>query len=186
MTLDPAAVGAVLRSLFPAGVAVAIEPIVPADARALWPAEHAAVADAVPARLAEFVAGRTAARRVLALLGQPSQALPMAPDRAAIWPKGISGSIAHAAGLAIAVARHGAPLGVDIEDDTAIAPDLWPILCGAAEMQRLRGDTGKEVKRLFCAKEAVFKAQTPHSRAQCSAMKSSPSPLPMTISMPSS
>jgi 4'-phosphopantetheinyl transferase EntD len=165
MTLDPAAVGAVLRSLFPAGVAVAIEPIVPADARALWPAEHAAVADAVPARLAEFVAGRTAARRVLALLGQPSQALPMAPDRAAIWPKGISGSIAHAAGLAIAVARHGAPLGVDIEDDTAIAPDLWPILCGAAEMQRLRGDTGKEVKRLFCAKEAVFKAQTPHRRA---------------------
>jgi len=164
MIPDPAAVEMALRSLFPAGVAVAAEAIVPTDVRALWPAEHAAVAGAVPARLAEFVAGRTAARRVLTLLGQPLQALPMAPDRAAVWPQGISGSIAHAAGLAIAVARHGAPLGVDIEDDSAIAPDLWPILCGSDEVRRLDGDAGKEVKCLFCAKEAVFKAQAPESR----------------------
>ena len=101
------------------------------------------------------------------LLGQPLQALPMAPDRAAVWPQGISGSIAHAAGLAIAVARHGAPLGVDIEDDSAIAPDLWPILCGSDEVRRLDGDAGKEVKCLFCAKEAVFKAQAPESRYPC-------------------
>lgn len=165
MTADPAAVEAALCALFPAGVAVAAEPIVPASTAALWPEERPAVAGAVPARLAEFTAGRTAARRTLTQLGQPPQALPMAPDRAAIWPAGISGSIAHAAGLAIAVARLGAPLGVDIEDDTAIAPDLWPILCGPNELQRLDRDTGSGVKRLFCAKEAVFKAQAPDSRA---------------------
>lgn len=32
-------------------------------------------------------------------------------------------------------------------------------------MLRLAGDTGHQVKRLFCAKEAVFKAQAPHKRA---------------------
>ena len=31
-------------------------------------------------------------------------------------------------------------------------------------MRRLDSDAGKEVKRLFCAKEAVFKAQAPESR----------------------
>lgn len=165
MTADPARVEAALRSLFPAGIAVAAEAILPASATRLWPQEQPAIAGAVPSRLAEFVAGRTAARRALTQLGQPPQALPMAPDRAAIWPGGIAGSIAHAAGLAVAVARHGPPLGVDIEDDGPIAPDLWPILCGAEELQRLAGDTGHQVKRLFCAKEAVFKAQAPDSRA---------------------
>ena len=165
MTSTPVVVEAALRSLFPAGVAVAVEPIVPASATQLWPEEQPAVAGAVPARLAEFVAGRSAARQVLAQLGHPPRALPMGPDRAAIWPRGISGSIAHAAGLAIAVARRGAPVGVDIEDDTALAPDLWPILCRPEELQRLGDDIGKGVKRLFCAKEAVFKAQAPDSRA---------------------
>ncbi len=165
MTADPLAVEAALRSLFPAGVAVAVEPILPASATRLWPEEKPAIAGAVPARLAEFVAGRTAARRALSRLDRLPQALPMARDRAPIWPEGISGSIAHAAGLALAVVREGPPIGVDIEDDSAIAPDLWPVLCGPEELARLGPDPGTEVKRLFCAKEAVFKAQAPHSRA---------------------
>jgi 4'-phosphopantetheinyl transferase EntD len=160
------AVEAALRSLFPTGVAVAAERIAPASASALWPEERAAVAGAVPSRLAEFVAGRTAARRALQALGLPPMALPMTPDRAALWPLGASGSIAHAAGLAVAVAWRGEPLGVDIEDDTGIAPDLWPIICRPEELQRLGPDnTGQAVKRIFCAKEAVFKAQAPDNRA---------------------
>lgn len=166
MIPDPGAVEAALRSLFPAGVAVAVEPIVPASATALWPDERPAVAGAVPARLNDFVAGRTAARGALQALGLPPVALPMAADRAAVWPDGISGSIAHAAGFAVAVARRGGPLGVDIEDDAGIAPDLWPFLCTADELRRLSGETmGQTVKRIFCAKEAVFKAQVPGLRA---------------------
>ena len=45
-----------------------------------------------------------------------------------------------------------------------IRDSLWPILCGPEELRRLGGDAGKEVKRLFCAKEAVFKAQVPERR----------------------
>ena len=166
MTPGTGLIEAALRSLFPAEVAVAAERIVPAKLTALWPAEQSAVAGAVPARLAEFVAGRTAARRVIQALGMPPQALPMGQDRAAIWPAELSGSIAHAAGFAIAVARKGPPLGVDIEDDAAIAPDLWPIICTPEELHKLgSAQTGQLVKRIFCAKEAVFKAQAPERRA---------------------
>jgi len=166
MTPATAAVEARLRRLFPVEVTVAAEPIGLVSTGALWPEEQAAIIGAVPARRAEFTAGRVAARRTLARLGLPPLALLMAPDRAAIWPEGISGSIAHAAGFAVAVARQGAPLGVDIEEDTGIAPDLWPIICLPDELQRLgKGDTARQVKRIFCAKEAVFKAQAPASRA---------------------
>jgi 4'-phosphopantetheinyl transferase EntD len=165
MTPGPGTVEATLWSLFPTDVAVAAEQIVPASSDLLWPEERAAVTGAVPTRLAEFIAGRTAARRVLQALNLPPQSLPMAPDRAAVWPDGIAGSIAHAAGCAVAVARRGAPLGVDIEDATGLPPDLWPIICRPVELQRLDQQTrGEAVKRIFCAKEAVFKAQDPATR----------------------
>jgi 4'-phosphopantetheinyl transferase EntD len=166
MTQTPGLIEAALRSIFPGGVAAAAERIALTDASGLWPEEQAAVAGAVPARLAEFVAGRTAARRVLDTLGQPSAGLPMGPDRAAIWPKDIAGSIAHAGGYAVAVGRRGLPLGVDLEEDAAIEPDLWPILCQPEELRRLTvGDTGRLVRQIFAAKEAVFKAQEAGQRA---------------------
>jgi 4'-phosphopantetheinyl transferase EntD len=166
MTPNPGVVESALRALFPDGIAVAAVPIIPADDTTLWPNERAAIAGAVPSRLAEFVAGRTAARQALHALGFPPTALPMAPDRAALWPKGVSGAIAHAAGIAIAVARRGGPLGVDVEDDTDLPHDIWPIICLPEELQRLQPDRlGRDAKRVFCAKEAVFKAQAPESRA---------------------
>lgn len=165
MTPTPGALETRLRSLFPAGAAVAAEPIVPSGVEHLWPEERAAVIGAVPQRLAEFSAGRTAARRVLVELGLAPIALPMSPDRAAVWPDGIVGTIAHAAGFALAAARRGAPLGIDIEADTPISPDLWPIICRPDELHRLGPlRTGHLVKRIFCAKEAVFKAQAPSNR----------------------
>ena len=166
MRPSPEAVAALARPLLPREVAIAVERIGPADPTALWPEERPAVLGAVPARVEEFVAGRTAARQVLSSLGLPAQALPMAPDRAATWPHGLSGTIAHAAGFAIAAARRGAPIGIDIEDDSPIAADLWPILCTPDELQRLAGERiGQQVKQVFCAKEAVFKAQPPNRRA---------------------
>ncbi len=152
MTPAPGLIEAALRSIFPGEVAVAAERIVPGNISTLWAEERPTVAGAVPARLDEFVTGRTVARRVLHALGLPPQALPMGPDRAAIWPSGVAGSIAHAAGYAVAVGRHGPPVGIDLEEDAALAPDLWPIIGSPDELRRLApDDTGRQVRRLFCA-----------------------------------
>jgi 4'-phosphopantetheinyl transferase EntD len=155
-----------LRALFPEGVAVAVVNVAHVDPGTLWPEERAAVAGAVPHRLAEFAAGRHAARQTLAALDLPPVALPMGPDRAAIWPDGIAGSIAHAAGLAVAVARPGAPLGVDVEDDSPLPQDLWSSLTSPEERASFPpGDPGQQVRRVFAAKEALFKAQPQGARA---------------------
>lgn len=120
---------------------------------------------AVPGRLSEFRAGRRAARRALAALGLPPVALPMGPDRAPIWPPGICGSIAHAGGLAVAVVSRSGAVGVDLEEDAALDPDLWSTICSEREMDRLPlADRGLYLRRIFAAKEAVFKAQRAENR----------------------
>lgn len=165
MSLAPTAVEAALRLLFPPGVAVAVERIEADNISPLWPEERVAIHGAVPRRQAEFSSGRSAARRVLAALGHPPTALPMGPDRAALWPQGLCGSIAHDSDLAVAVGRRGGPLGVDLEPDAPLDRDLWSTICLPDELDRLRGDTGRLVRHVFCAKEAVFKAQPPAARA---------------------
>lgn len=161
---DPGAVEAALKRLFPASVASAAERIDPREVDGLWPEERAAVARAVPRRVAEFAAGRRAARRVLERLGLPPAPLPAAPDRSALWPAGVFGSIAHETGLAVAVGHCSGPVGVDIEPDAPLPEDLWSTICTSSELERLPADRGRSVRRVFCAKEAVFKAQPPQDR----------------------
>lgn len=151
-----------LAGLFPADVAVAVEPILESSTAKLWPGEAKAVAGAVPGRIAEFVAGRTAARRALQALGRPPASIPSDPDRAPVWPQGIGGSIAHNKTLAVAVVRIGAPLGVDIEEDVALESDLWPVICSPEDLATLpEVDRGRYVRHVFSAKEAAYKAQFP-------------------------
>lgn len=161
----PLAVEAALRGLFPAGVAVAAERIGQAQATSLWPEEQRAIQGAVTHRLAEFAAGRTAARRVLSALDHSPAALAVDANRAAVWPAGICGSVAHDARLAVAIGRRGAPVGIDLEPDTPLEPDLWPVICSPDELARLLCNRGLLVRQVFCAKEAVFKAQPPDARA---------------------
>ncbi|MGL4236953.1 4'-phosphopantetheinyl transferase family protein [Tabrizicola sp.] len=164
--LSLGAIETAVKGLFPDGVAVAVEEVTPGTDGHLWPEERAAIAGAVPKRLAEFAAGRSAARQALAKLGHPPAALPVGPDRAPLWPPGIAGSIAHAADIAIAVARRGSPLGIDIEEDSPLDPDLWPVICTKTELDQLPlQDRGLFVKHIFSAKEAIFKAQDPRHRA---------------------
>ncbi len=159
------AVEAALATLFPPTVAVAAEAITADRTLALWPEERADIAGAVPARQAEFAAGRTAARRCLAALGREPVGLSIGKDRAAVWPQGVFGSISHANGFAVAVASLDGPIGVDLEVDAAIEPELWPLICGADELERQPSkDPGRWVRHIFAAKEAVFKAQMPDDR----------------------
>ncbi|WP_300438072.1 4'-phosphopantetheinyl transferase [uncultured Mameliella sp.] len=131
----------------------------------LFPAEVAAIARARPARRAEFAAGRLAARRAMAQLDVPTAAIPMGADRAPVWPKGLVGSISHAEGLCLAVvagAKDYRSLGIDIEGDGPLAEDLIPEICRPEEIALLpKAFRAAEAKRLFSAKEAVYKAHYP-------------------------
>lgn len=158
---DHRALHEALAALFPPGTGTALLPI-DAPHPLPYPEEAVAVAKAVASRRAEFAAGRAAARLALAAIGHPATAIPSGPRRQPLWPAGISGSITHAAGLAAAVARSGPPLGLDIEEDAPISPDLWPVICQPDELAALPiAARGTYVRHVFSAKEAAYKAQFP-------------------------
>lgn len=123
---------------------------------------------AVPSRLAEFTAGRTAARAAMRALGLPDMAIPSGPDRAPVWPSGVVGSISHANEVCVAlVARAGVitGIGVDLELSDPMPADLWPTVLTAAEMavlDQLPGASqGQTAKLLFSAKECTYKCIYP-------------------------
>ncbi|MEE1928328.1 4'-phosphopantetheinyl transferase superfamily protein [Streptomyces sp. TRM 70351] len=141
------------------GVALAADPrAVPAGR-----AEEAAAAAMPPRRRREFLAGRLAARRALRAAGLECGEIPRA-GRLPRFPPGRAASIAHSAGVAVAVARvpgPDLPLGCDLE--------LRPLPASAARLV-LREDEAAllraarpgaapwSVTALFSAKEAAWKA----------------------------
>lgn len=141
------------------GVAAASDPrAVPAG-----PAEEAAASAMSPRRRREFLAGRLAARRALGAVGLDCGEIPRS-GRLPLFPPGRAASIAHSAGVAVALAGapgHDLPLGCDLE--------LRPLPAGAArlvlrqdEEALLRnprpGTVPWSVTSLFSAKEAAWKA----------------------------
>lgn len=149
---------AALRALLPSGAGVGAVEV--GTAPPPWPGE--ALPGAAPRRLAEFAAGRAAARAALADAGLPAVAIPLGPDRSPAFPPGLAGSIAHTARLALAAVLPGAPgLGIDAEPDTPLPPDLAAEVLTPAEAA-LHGD---DALALFVAKEAAFKAQFARSAA---------------------
>ncbi len=132
----------------------------------LLPEERPATARMVDKRRLEFTAGRIAARAAMAELGLPAAPILMAPDRAPVWPAGLVGSIAHTATAciaAVAPVSAARSIGLDIEDATPLAPDLWDIVLTQTEQNwvQTQPDPGMAAKQIFSAKEAVYKAQYP-------------------------
>ncbi|MCH2094781.1 MAG: 4'-phosphopantetheinyl transferase superfamily protein [Rhodobacteraceae bacterium] len=126
----------------------------------LFPAEACAISNAVPRRRAEFAFGRHVARRAMAGLGFPDVPVPMGPDRAPQWPPGLHGSISHAEGHCLAVVSKSetvTSLGIDVEPDLPLPEDVIETVCSVTERQRFAQD----LRRVFSAKEAVFKALYP-------------------------
>ena len=156
------------QALFPPGAEVAA--CVIGDAPDLLPVEEGAVATAVPARKAEFAAGRAAVRCALAGLGLPAIAVPMADNRAPVWPPGLAGSITHADGIALAVlapSRTCQALGLDAEPDEPLPADLIPTIARPEERRWIaaQSDPGRAARMVFAAKEAAYKCQFPVSRS---------------------
>ena len=142
----------------------------------LLPAESAAVGRARDRRLLEFRAGRHCARLALARLGLPNVPVPQGSDRAPVWPEGIVGSISHTSrsglfwcGAAVAHAEKARSLGLDAEIDEPLEQRLYSRVLTRQERSRL-GDEPAELrgflaKLVFSAKECVYKAQYPLSKA---------------------
>lgn len=130
--------------------------------------ESAETARMVPIRVREFTAGRTAARAALHQLAGRDFAIPRRPDRAPAWPAGFCGSISHSRTHAVAIAaRLGAitTLGIDLEEDDRVTPDLWPHIVTAEQLRELRALPPPAAHRLaslyFCTAEAYYKALPP-------------------------
>lgn len=165
MNPDLELVKALTESVLPFGLAVAASDprVMP---RLTYPGEAEAIGRAVPRRLTEFHAGRAAARAAMALLEIPPAPIPMGPDRAPIWPEGVTGSISHTATACVAavgLSDQWKGIGVDLEEATALDPLLVAEICTRAE-QRWLGDQpaaerGLMAKLIFSAKEATYKAQ---------------------------
>ncbi|MBL4928222.1 4'-phosphopantetheinyl transferase family protein [Fuscibacter oryzae] len=147
---------AALRAVLPSGVVSAAP-----DDSPLWPVEQ--IGPAVPGRLAEFAAGRSAARAAMRALGHNPAAIPAGADRAPLWPAGLTGSITHCAGACLAVVgrtTQWAGLGLDAEPVANLEPALWPTLLAEGESVA----DGQAALALFVAKEAAYKAQYALSR----------------------
>lgn len=159
-----------VRGLLPGDVVVAASEIGDVT-HELMLEEAAHVAQAVPKRRREFARGRVSARQVLAELGVPSVSLLVGPKREPLWPEGVVGSIAHDDTLCIVVAARSeryAGLGVDVEPDAPLEPEVAARIWSAAEAEEAarRADmTPALASRLvFSAKEAFYKCQFPLTR----------------------
>lgn len=158
-----------LRSMFPAGVAVAAG--LEGDPEQLPEDERRAIARAIPKRALEFARGRACARAALAELGVEVPAIPVAPNRAPIWPAGVVGSITHCDGfVAAAVARGSTVAGLGVDAETAqppLDPGVRRLVCTEREVARfddLPSNPGADWARVvFSAKEAVHKVVSPRA-----------------------
>lgn len=157
-----------LERILPQGVAVAAtrHDLVEDETYA---AERAAVRNAVAKRRNEFLTGRACARRALAQLGLPAQAVPPGPRGEPRWPDGVVGSITHCEGFraaALAPAERMLALGIDAEPNEPLPPGLLADIALEEErpwLRRLARDAPEVCwdRLLFSAKESIYKAWYP-------------------------
>lgn len=145
--------------------AVAAAPITLCDDE-LFDTELAYLARARNKRRSEFGTARCCARSALRCLGLP--AMPLVPnlDRSPWWPTGVIGSISHCDQWAIAacsVNSRFSAIGVDIEENKPLAPELIDLICAENEVVNLSNalhiETLKIGKIIFSLKEAIYKCQ---------------------------
>jgi 4'-phosphopantetheinyl transferase EntD len=156
-----------IDELFPGWVLTVTSPI-DATPEDLFPQERSSVAKAVRHRQCEFATGRVRARELLVRLGLPDAVVPVGPDRSPVWPEGIVGSISHTHDLcAVTVARQAQTggLGIDVEPDEPLDDETLSSICTPRELAGLgslaEARRGRAARRLFRAKESVFKCQYP-------------------------
>ncbi len=158
------------RALFDESIAVAVTDPRSAHNRAL-PQESGPMARMASIRQKAYTAGRSAAHSAMRELGHPVAPVLMAPDRAPVWPRGLTGSISHSQTCCIAAIGHMdrvAALGVDVEEDSDLDHDLLSTVCTVDERAWLsvlpQAQAGVMAKLIFSAKECAYKCQYSRSK----------------------
>ena len=156
----------------------------------LTPVEKAQIGDVCEKRYAEFAAGRSQARQLIAALTGVAETLPVGEYRQPLWPQSVIGSISHSDDYcAVAVSRRSVVtgLGVDVEPYEDLDADVADIVLTDSELATTRtrdamastmGNTlvdealidktlvgGKAHKLIFSIKEAIYKCCYPQVRA---------------------
>jgi 4'-phosphopantetheinyl transferase EntD len=127
------------------------------------------LAASVHKRQAEFFFGRMAARAAMLVQGLPAREVAIGPYRQPLWPRGLTGSISHAATWAVATVTVDAGVrGVGIDIEAIVRkPDadeaLRATVFNAQELEYLAAlpsahDLETRLTLGFSAKEAFFKA----------------------------
>jgi enterobactin synthetase component D len=153
-------------------IGVALPAAAPPDAEwppGLHPAERAFARGLAEARRASWIGGRAALRAALDATGLPLDGALLATARGGPrLPAGAAGSISHKRDLAFAIAapagEPAATLGIDLEQLRPLRADLAARVLTPreqADLPPVGPPRDVHVLRVFCAKEAVYKALDP-------------------------
>lgn len=163
-----------LESLLPPGVHAVEGPIL-FGGWDVTPEEMARTGSYAAHRKAEFMTGRTYARRALRSLGMPAPTIGWNADRSPIWPEGVIGCVTHTRDYCAAVVgRTDGPhairgIGVDIETPGRITDAMGMKTFTEAERAALalapEESRQERMCAIFCAKEAFYKMQFPLTKA---------------------
>lgn len=122
-----------------------------------------------PKRQADFLAGRVMASVAQAAFALPIEQISVGPDRAPVWPAGLSASLSHGNDrvACLATPNDRKLVGVDLED-FASGDLLTAILAECLQPTERRAATAQShltldaaATLLFSAKETIFKALYP-------------------------
>ena len=122
---------------------------------------------AVNKRQADYLAGRALVNRAFAALELPPQTVNSGPDRAPIWPEGVTGSISHTSTSCACILSRNTDLriGIDIETDLSARGDKAVRKIALRDDERRLIDAQANTLHLpaliFSAKETLFKALYP-------------------------
>ena len=156
------------RSLLPSNINVVAGPL-RADAPPLTTLESLSAGNVGPDRLRELRTGRDYAKRALSAFGFDNVQLPIGADRSPVWPRGAIGSITHTGdstknhcAVAVGLSAEIRAIGIDIEPDVPLHPDVWTTILTADELTQLStvaiADRAREILSRWCVKEAIAKA----------------------------
>jgi enterobactin synthetase component D len=132
-----------------------------------FPQERQSNPGARSRRRNDYNTGRLCARRALDYLGIGREAIPPGQRGRPLWPKGVIGSISHAAGFwCAAVSDSKRSLGIDVERlDRSMSASMLERVCTPHELESICKWEGQGMDAaailVFSAKEALYKCLYP-------------------------